>query len=699
MIDAYKIGVSILVDTNSPQMLGEMIRNFGQLDRAVASASAAVKELNAQLRETGKLATNLGQAASSVDGISRGMSGAARDAANYASSMERAARAMVPAPRLLGYDGGGSGGGSPPLLSGPRRLLLPPPGGGGGLAAGGGGGSGGGGGIPLGGLPGAPGGGGGGGSIIGGVVEYTALKRAMSEEEALTSALMSLGYKPGSVEWDAAYKRLRGLAGSSAEGTIFSEASTASFMPTAAGVSMFHGNTPSERAAAMQKFESIFPTLLRFGETAQLSHLGNADDATASGFAFAHMLNRYDPAELTPALDLLFNLSRMTHSTVSEEQKALKYGIPAAKASGMSPENAAIMTGFVQLMGFRGATAGTGVSNVINSIHNYTPNRNGDFSAAANALMDMGVLDKDGNVVAGVAPGGKLDFNALIKRIAAYAKSQRPIDAMKGLRDAFNQRGERVAGTFEDPEAVGRLATFDTDLRTLPGVGETQKTLAGTTGQQGQQVMARLADVLNTLVVETLPGLRTGFDVLHESISRVNSQLQGSDTGAEAAGYGLLGLSVSGLFKAVSKIAGQSGMKIIPASATAAIEGAAAVIAPVAITAMAFALASYLKAQLSTISDKVEGAIFGQGRAADAAAVRSFSPFDSSTWADPTSHWWNASPKLPSKQGAPVPVYLTNPDHVADHITNGISGAVNAPPTGGTGFDTRLGVMQPGWTP
>jgi hypothetical protein len=114
--------------------------------------------------------------------------------------------------------------------------------------------------------------------------------------------------------------------------------------------------------------------------------------------------------------------------------------------------------------------------------------------------------------------------------------------------------------------------------------------------------------------------------------------------------------------------------------------------------AVVFSIAAYLKSQLQGVSDRIEGAIFGNDpkTAADRKAFKDFSPFDSSTWDDPNGHWWSAKPKRSGGGDGPVPVYLTNPDHVADHITTGLSNGANAPPTGPTGFDTRLNMLQPG---
>jgi hypothetical protein len=229
MIEAYKVGISLLLDSNVQREMGAIGRQFEQLDRIVKGVQRGVNELAAGMR-----------------GLSRIGDSAAAAWTTAAQAMERAARAAERAGKAMPFPGGGYGGGSSgagpraqpsaattvaqyylgqrtamvsvgprglapygggagdvPLLSGPRpggaQKLLSGPGG-----------------IQLGPVPPryAPGTGG-----IGPLAEqfatFLAVRESMQEDVALRSALLSMGFKPGDADFGAGLGRLRGLASSS----------------------------------------------------------------------------------------------------------------------------------------------------------------------------------------------------------------------------------------------------------------------------------------------------------------------------------------------------------------------------------------------------------------------------------------------------------------------------------------------------
>jgi hypothetical protein len=160
MIEAYKIGVSLILDTTIPGAVGRVISEFEKLNGTVKNIQEGIKGLAGNIRSVAAAAGNLNAATAKFGGVGSGM---ASDSAKTADNFERAfkaANAIIPAPRLLGYDGGSDGGGAPSVL----RLAGPSGGASGafdGYAGGGGGGGGlaavaaGGSGMGLGGVGGA----------------------------------------------------------------------------------------------------------------------------------------------------------------------------------------------------------------------------------------------------------------------------------------------------------------------------------------------------------------------------------------------------------------------------------------------------------------------------------------------------------------------------------------------------------------
>jgi hypothetical protein len=135
MIEAYEIGVSIVMDTNIPGSVGNLIKAYEQLNDAIMKAQGSARAFNDAMKGTAgaakrfadlaasidKMATGAKRAADATAGMASSAKTAAKDSADIAANFERAAKAagaLVSAPRLLTYQPGGSSGGGYTALPG-----------------------------------------------------------------------------------------------------------------------------------------------------------------------------------------------------------------------------------------------------------------------------------------------------------------------------------------------------------------------------------------------------------------------------------------------------------------------------------------------------------------------------------------------------------------------------------------------------
>ena len=676
MIEAYRVGVSLVMDSNVPSMVGALSKQFELLNKSVKSTQMAVNELAAGMRGLGRIGTGAAQAWNSA-----------------AAAMERTAKAAERAGKAMPAAGGGGGWSEAPG-PGPRVPVYPMPAVTGGRSVASVAGAPGSAMVPYGRGPiplnlGAPPGGLGAGTVsgMGALLDQIgtawAVDQAMREDLSIRSALLSMGFRPETAEFNSAIGRMRALAGSGATGTIFSESRAAEVMPAAAGVLGFGGDTPEARSGALAKFASIFPTVLRLGEVAEMQHMGSMQDAIVAAIGYAHMTDRYNPDDLGAGLDRLLNVARLTHSSVSGEQQVLKYSMPVGVAAGIKSDDVAALTGFLQIMGFSGTTAGTGLGQIITGLNPSAVQRLD--SGHAKAMQSLGIIDGKGKFSGDVMPNGSLDAMALFQHIADYAKSHKPDEVLGVLRNAFSVRGMRVAGSFESPDAIPRLMTFIEQLNRLPGAVETQKALAESPMQKFEQSLARLSDLANTLATATLPGLTGAFDGVRASAEMLNGMFKGNQPAAATAGYGLEGLAV-GLLAA-------SGKGIWNLMSGSGLSGAAAgtggLIKMGAGFGLLAGLASAVNSGLNSGTDYLENAVHGAG----------WTQKRDDLLKQGSSDFWNifgmGANAMPIRTDKPMDVRIINPGDIARGTTTFQTDQASKPPTGPTQPTVRLTPAYP----
>ena len=659
---------------NAAEGLAAIGRGF-DVSRAVAGVDLLTESLaglNRVAGETGPaMAAGLteateatARAVAGIDELAAAYGRAAGTAAEFNLAASRAGRGGGGGVIALPGPGGGGGGGytAPPLASafppgagggggrGPIPIINPfgPGGGGGGGGPGGGGGGGAGGGGP------AYVAGGGGGLLSGmwPMIEvasgYGAWSAAMKEDLALRNALIEgLHITPDMPGFGAAMQQLRGVAATSAAGTIYGERRSAQGIM---GIARELGFTGDEGLA---KLAQVARPLLQASEVAEMTGLGSMETSVSAGIEYAHMTGSYEPTQLEQRLNVLRSLAQLTRQTMKGEESILKYSVPIGIAAGIDPDKVAVETGYLQQRGFNSSTAGTGLSALIlgatntggpvnahlaqmrqdltrefeNSLglkpgtgHTQIPRG----SKHDQALRALGITDAKGNLTT-LDAEGHFSLDALEKRISDYSTAH-PKETLNTLHDAFGTRGERIAAIYIEPDAAVRKQRFAEAVGTSPTSAQIQKMLSDAPMQQFEQTLARLADIGNTLATATLPQLNEGLKLVNSGLSSLGTFLKDNPRAAEAGGVALAGVSLAGLFGT-----GRWALnRIFPGVAGRAAAGtgvAGSVMRALPGLATLGSVAYYAHDLLEQGSDAAEEYLFGPERAAKARQFRSSGPW------------------------------------------------------------------------
>jgi len=116
---------------------------------------------------------------------------------------------------------------------------------------------------------------------------------------------------------------------------------------------------------------------------------------------------------------------------------------------------------------------------------------------------------------------------------------------------------------------------------------------------------------------------------------------------------------------------------------------------------LANAIAPYEQAAIDKAVELVTTKSFNDKMTTEKQFQQNYSPFDSSTWADPNNFFATDGPNRPgfadrNKSDGPTPVYVVNPEHIGQAVGNGLSSAATSQPTGPTGFDFRTSMPLQG---
>src|SRR5487761_2625293 len=493
------------------------------------------------------------------------------------------------------------------------------------------------------------------GGLLGGMAEigevaagYESAKQSMEEDLALRNALIEgFHFKDNTPAFHKGMQQLRDTVHTGSEGTIFSESRVAQALPFMARESGFVGEK------GLAEFQRVFKPALQAAEVAKMSHLGGLEDSLSASMEYAHMTGTYDPAGVEQRLNVLRSIAQLSRHSMRGEESILKYSVPIGMAAGIGADETAMMTGFLQQRGFNSSTAGTGLSAMILGALRTGGGINAHLESTrshveqqlksalglkpeeamagrargtqhVSALEQLGI--ESGGHLTAVDQHGNFDFGKMVAEINHYAASHTHQQVLQALHDAFGVRGERVASTFIGPDSMQQLARYNRAVQTSPTAREIQTDLARSPLQGFEQMVARLADVGNTLATATLPALNGAFQLVTAGLTGLNDFLRSHQHVAEVGGAGMLAAATTALFVGTRAVGRRllGGLGGVGRGLTGAAEGSeggavaaggSGLIAATGGLAAAGALSYAGVSGLDRASDWLEDKIFGKGYA------------------------------------------------------------------------------------
>ena len=753
MIDAYKIGVSMFLETNVSQALPGVIRAFEAINKIAKEAQTNTAALGTALRDMGRAEPGIRALAGSMERLN-----SAQQRAADLSAQSNSARPTVPnypipmppvAPRVsAGGAGGGNGsggGGVPAVIPNGPNSLVPN-------------------GIPL--NPGfnqapkAPSNGElmhasiGFGIVGAAITDF--IKNAIearAEVEHLQVKLRTMGFTPA--ETDQALAEAKRLQ-QQVPGTSI-----------AGGLHLIE----DIKLVLQKNSDALNPAVLTdLAKTAiVLQSAGKGDEQT-------NMLKAIQAGELRGALNgpdgelsveslqkFLRNVEVTTVQTGGRVGPAeiLQYLKSSNAGGAMLTDSALFADSIMPILSMGAAKAGTALQGFSMQF------ASGKMSqASAEMLRNMGLLDIAEPTFFPKADGkGFRKEDPLDAYKVGIGQYRIPQDRMQALNGAAQNPFETIekiilpaldkyntehGGLAAGPEALmaQRMATVQALAARVPGsavMGDVVRNYmlllrdraAIADGQNRNAYDERsendpkvkfqaLTAAVNAMMVSlggpimdsAIKGIQTMTAALNAVSNWAAAHPETAGDIMKVAGVmGLLSLAVAGasasvffagpMIKTLQWLAGAQAAAAAGnmTAVGAAIASVAGIVAAAAIT---LGVSAAINSGLNYVAHSAEDAIYGKDNpnlvAARAArqAVGNFSILDRTTWADPNGHWWNMSPKMPSASSGPtgpIPVIVTNGRDLANGVAGHIADRVSRASSGQTGFDPRMTPSPTGATP
>ena len=369
-------------------------------------------------------------------------------------------------------------------------------------------------------------------AMIAGYLGYEGAKSDLQYNFAIDEALGDLQIAE-SARPDA-IKQLKDTITKTARGTIYSEADTSKFLPTFTSIAgaSFTGHP--------EKVDEVFPVIARMAELAELRGLGSGEDAIRAAVPYAHMTKSWEGEKLIKAMDTFYKVAKTTHTSMLQEEKAIKYVMPTAMALGIDPNMTAETAGFMQIMGLSGTTSGTAFNRMLlgsmksggpqtahmrsqeNLLERLLGGKGGTVTPHGmkphmEALKNLHIMDDKGNLLI-MDKSGNYDLMGMLGAITDASQRMDKQKFMNAMFDAFGNIGARMADMFADPDTLQRLISYRKNLSGAMGVEQEQTFLAKSDLQHIERDWAEMKTALQQIVDPLMPTMITALDVIKDAV-------------------------------------------------------------------------------------------------------------------------------------------------------------------------------------
>lgn len=582
MVEAYRIAVGLVLDSNISSALRTIIGQFSAADEAArklqatlaeitgmsfAGISAGVDEmtvgLSAASRRLGTISRRLATISAQVSATAASAAGAGKSLGTAISGIGGPTAGVLAATAAGGGRGGGHGGGGGGHLHG--RAAAGPVGGYFGLS-------------PL--------------EAAGLVVGFGALegvKAAASEQLSEFYTVLASGMQPDSPQGREFTKRIRDVAERASVGTIFSRLDIEKLMPGIAGMA----------AVPLGEALPFMPSAIRFGEVmrqlgAQQGQNYSPEEAAAAAIRMSHLMGITDPSKMMRTLNLMAPAVMTARESPEQLTKILSYMVGASQGLGLSQQEIVNLAALSSVY-IPGTRAGTSVNMMLQSLM-----PKGGIGAGTKIhkkeaeriteLTKMGLIDPKTQQLFRDAQGGIL--LPFLQHLGAY-QAAHPNEAYgQYLAIGGGERGARALEALGQPKVVQQLTeilTRQQSFAQMGGVTGVQTQLNATLANQAMRSWSDLKTIVLDMAQSTVPGLTAAFKGLNMVLEPIRDFLGKHTDIAAAAGYAAAFVGITAALKTAAGLLGIVGRIAGMGSAVTVLGGVASGLATIIAVGGAFA--------------------------------------------------------------------------------------------------------------
>jgi TP901 family phage tail tape measure protein len=222
----------------------------------------------------------------------------------------------------------------------------------------------------------------------------------------------------------------------------------------------------------VQRFNTLFPLLAKFADVQYFMAKGRGQDfapteAISYGVQFAHMFQAFTPARMQTMLEWI---TKLTTVTAESPQKALtqaKYFIPLGTALGLDMKDLFPLLAIMGQTGFLRGRGGTSIGQILLGAINAAALTGHAQSKKRDALIDLGILTRDGrnNVI---TAGGTLNWPLLQQILSGDATRMHPDRYVRDVKAAFNTQAAQFQTVMSTPAVQKQIERI---RRLMEGLG------------------------------------------------------------------------------------------------------------------------------------------------------------------------------------------------------------------------------------